>query len=630
VTADGAADARAVHAAALFTVDPAGLGGIVVRAGAEPARDAWFAAVRSLLPDDAPVRRVPLHVSDGRLLGGIDLPATLRAGRPIAERGLLANANGGVLVLAMAERMASTTAAHLCAVLDTGVVALERDGLAVRAASRFGVVAFDEGLEPDERPPPALLERLAFWIALPPRGASALAAPAATEVVGQAGDAWPTRAAVTAARERLPRVRVDGETLEALCGVARTLGVDSLRVASLALRAARAAAALAGRDHVAAEDATLAARLVFAPRARRVPDAPEQPEAPPPPPPPESHDGASDTDADATPPKELPPLEDLVLAAAQAAIPAGLLDALKIEALRGRARTSGQSGAVQRSGLRGRPGPTRRGEPRGGARLNVIETLRAAAPWQRVRRAQSGGGEARGATRGATNARAASGGATNPRTAPSAARAGARERVLVRVEDFHVTRHLARAETTTLFVVDASGSSALHRLAEAKGAVELLLADCYVRRDRVAVIAFRGQRADLLLPPTRSLVRAKRSLAGLPGGGGTPLASGIEAAAALLDGVQRRGGTPSLVLLTDGRANVARDGAPNRARAEQDALAAARRIRAARVAAVLVDTAPRPQPFARELATALGAHYLPLPHADAATLQRAVQAVSAA
>jgi magnesium chelatase subunit D len=663
VTADGAADARAVHAAALFAVDPAGLGGIVVRAGAGPARDAWFAAVRSLLPEDSPVRRVPLHVTDGRLLGGIDLPATLRAGRPIAERGLLADADGGVLVLAMAERMAPTTAAHLCAVLDTGVVALERDGLAVRAASRVGVVAFDEGLEPDERPPPALLERLAFWIALPPRGASAAFAPAASELVGDAGGhgpagggaragaaasasaaaaepAWPTRAAVAAARERLAQVRVDGATLEALCGVARTLGVDSLRVASLALRAARAAAALAGRDHVDADDATLAARLVFAPRARRVPDTPEQPDAPPPPPPPESHEGSGDTDVDATPPKELPPLEDLVLAAAQAAIPAGLLDALKIEALRGRARTSGQSGAVQRSGLRGRPGPSRRGEPRGGARLNVIETLRAAAPWQRIRRAQAGGGGARGPAsagagadaHGGTNARAGTNphAAANARARPAAARAVTRERVLVRVEDFHVTRHLARAETTTLFVVDASGSSALHRLAEAKGAVELLLADCYVRRDRVAVIAFRGQRADLLLPPTRSLVRAKRSLAGLPGGGGTPLASGLEAAAALLEGVQRRGGTPSIVLLTDGRANVARDGAPNRSRAEQDSLAAARRIRAARVAAVLVDTAPRPQPFARELATALGAHYLPLPHADAATLQRAVQAVSAA
>ena len=104
--------------------------------------------------------------------------------------------------------------------------------------------------------------------------------------------------------------------------------------------------------------------------------------------------------------------------------------------------------------------------------------------------------------------------------------------------------------------MDASGSSALHRLAEAKGAIELLLASCYVRRDRVALVAFRGQSAELLLPPTRSLVRAKRSLASLPGGGGTPLAAGIDVSLLLADAVQRRGGTPTIVLLTDGRANV--------------------------------------------------------------------------
>jgi magnesium chelatase subunit D len=200
--------------------------------------------------------------------------------------------------------------------------------------------------------------------------------------------------------------------------------------------------------------------------------------------------------------------------------------------------------------------------------------------------------------------------------------------VEVRQDDFRVTRYKQRSETTTIFVVDASGSAALHRLAEAKGAVELLLADCYVRRDRVAMVAFRGPGAELLLPPTRSLVRAKRSLAGLPGGGGTPLAAGIDAALDLADGVQRRGGTPVVVVLTDGRANVTREGIGGRAQATDDALASARAFRVAALKALVVDMSPRPRPDAEKLAHEMGAVYLPLPHADAAALSGAVQAVA--
>jgi magnesium chelatase subunit D len=207
-------------------------------------------------------------------------------------------------------------------------------------------------------------------------------------------------------------------------------------------------------------------------------------------------------------------------------------------------------------------------------------------------------------------------------------------RVQVRRDDFHVTRYQQRSATTTVFVVDASGSSALNRLAEAKGAVELLLADCYVRRDQVAVLSFRGRGAELLLPPTRSLVRAKRSLAGLPGGGGTPLASGIDAAAALGQQISRRGETPIVVLLTDGRGNVARDGSPGRARAAEDVDLAARQYRLAGLSTLLIDTAPQPQPAAQALARTMGATYLPLPYAGSAALSRAVaqagQAVAAA
>jgi magnesium chelatase subunit D len=243
----------------------------------------------------------------------------------------------------------------------------------------------------------------------------------------------------------------------------------------------------------------------------------------------------------------------------------------------------------------------RRGEPRAGARLNVIETLRTAAPWQILRREE-------------------------------ALRLGLPSvpgrRIDVRREDFRITRLKQRSETTSIFAVDASGSSALHRLAEVKGAVELLLADCYVRRDRVAMLSFRGRSADLILPPTRSLARAKRCLAGQPGGGGTPLAAAIVAAVALADAVRRKGQTPIVVLLTDGRANVARDGSPGRERAEADALASARVMRAAGFTALVVDTSSHPHPSARQLADEMGARYLPLPYADARKLSLEVQAAA--
>ncbi len=115
----------------------------------------------------------------------------------------------------------------------------------------------------------------------------------------------------------------------------------------------------------------------------------------------------------------------------------------------------------------------------------------------------------------------------------------------------------------------------------------------------------------------------------LPGGGGTPLAAGIGAALTLADAVRRKGETPALVLLTDGRANVARDGMAARVRAEEEALAAAAAVRGAGLKALLVDTSPKPQPQARRLAQELGALYLPLPHADAAALSTAARQAAA-
>ena len=587
----------ALRAAALLAVDPTGLGGVALRAGAGPVRDRWLASLQRLLPRPS-IRRVPLHITDSRLLGGLDLAATLRAGRPIAERGLLADADGGLLLLPMAERVSAEVAGRLAAVMDSGEVRVERDGVALQTRARFGVIAFDEGQGDDGAPPAALLDRLAVHLEL-----DAIALRDAPE-----DEADP--AAIAAARALLPRVTVDEAQLGVLCATALALGIASLRAPLLALRVARAHAALEGRDRVDDDDLELAGRLVFAARATCLPAADDVP-APPPPQdePPPADQPAPDEDAQSLPDQ---PLDERVLEAAQAAIPAGLLALLQAGlAPRRRAGAAGRAGAMQASVRRGRPAGTRRGELRAGARLNVIETLRAAAPWQPLRRAE--------------RARAAL--PTARQQGAAAAADAPRARIDVRRDDFRITRYKQRAQTTTLFAVDASGSSALHRLAEVKGAVELLLADCYVRRDEVALIAFRGQRAEVILPPTRSLVRAKRSLAALPGGGGTPLAAGLEALLLLAAAEQRRGHTPVAVVLTDGRANIARDGTPGRGAGESDALAAARALRAAQLNVVLIDTSPRPQASAAQLAEAMGARYLALPHADARALSAAVQAV---
>ena len=141
----------------------------------------------------------------------------------------------------------------------------------------------------------------------------------------------------------------------------------------------------------------------------------------------------------------------------------------------------------------------------------------------------------------------------------------------------------------------------------------------------MALISFGGRGAELLLPPTRSLARAKRNLGALPGGGGTPLAAGIEAAHALAETVRRKGHTASIVLLTDGHANLDRRGRPGRGAAEEDALSAAKAVKAANFAVLLIDTSRLPQPQSARLAAAMGAKYFPLPHADARGLSKVVR-----
>ncbi len=586
-----------------LAVDPQGLKGLWLRARVGPVRDRVVAALTAL---PLPQRRLHPGIGDEALFGGLDLTATLAAGRPVRSAGLLAAP--AALVLTMAERCPAGLAARLGQALD---------------APGHCLIALDEGAEAEEALPPALADRLGLFLSLD--GIAESEAPPLTL----------DPLALQAARDRLPRVRVPPRAGERLAAVALALAIPGLRAPLLALRLARALAALRGHAGLRQADILTAAELAFAHRARRFPEPGAEAPAPPPPP-------AQDQDPGEGQPAETLDLpEELILEAVKAALPADLLD--RLAAARAARALQGGTGAGQaRAGhQRGRPLPSRPGRPDAGHRLDLIATLRAAAPWQAVRRraavlqappiptplpSPQGGGEGPPASPAALRPR----GGTYPPAPPlppgeEGRGEGDARRLHIRPADLRIRRHQERTERVLIFAVDASGSAALARLAEAKGAVELLLARAYARRDHVALIAFRGPGAELVLPPTRSLVQTKRRLSGLPGGGGTPLAAALRLAADTAGRARARGLTPVLVLLTDGRANVALDGAPGRDRAGAEALAMARGWAMTGAAAVVIDTATRPEPGLARLAGALGGTYLPLPRADARRLSAALE-----
>lgn len=538
---DGAAPdplGDALLAARLFSMDPIGLGGLWLR-GNPPVRDRIVGQLTKAMERDW--HRMPVGVDEDRLLGGIDIAATLSAGRSIRRKGMLEEVEGGILAVPLAERLDAARAGRIAQALD---------------AQSFSLVLLDDGSD-DEAPPSALSDRVAFPVSLDAiRSLDFQLEPVETD-----------------AREVRPTAKLRGE----LAKVANALGVSSARALSFAARAMCMYAQLEGRSRLSERDVEAAVRLVLAPRATRIPQSAE-------PPAPETEPKQSENKSDG-----IDLTEDLLVQAALAAIPRDLLE--RIAAGKTRRGKGAGSGRKKPSGLRGRPLAARPGMPGGKARLALIDTLRAAAPWQPLRQRQSG-----------------------------------KPGLQLRKDDLRVRRFEERAGAVTIFAVDASGSSALARLAEAKGAVELMLADAYRQRAEVALLAFRGTEAELLLPPTRSLTRARRALADLPGGGGTPLAAGIEAARALATQVESRGRTPFLVLMTDGKANVPLAGSGGRAAAMEDGRNAAARWKGGGAPGVLIDISPRPGSAGAEIAAAAGLAYVPLPHADASAVRDRVEA----
>lgn len=599
----------AITSLQLLQIDPHGFGGIWLKAPFGPVRERWLQALQT---SSVKTVKLPGSIDLERLLGGIDLSTTLQTGQLHMQNGLLQQAHQGAVCISMAERFPSALVAPIAQAMDTQTIpALNVKSDAAPIKTQFGVIALDESLEDDAPIGKALQERLGIWLDLKDLAPSDIQAMSvdALDSDSQAIDVQFSEAHLQQMQSLLRKLQWTHDQALAMCATAQGLGIDSLRIPSLALRVACCHAALNLRTTVEDEDLEFAARRVLAPRATQWPseqaeetreetreetsekkaEQPPEPHSDAPPPPPESEQDAEDAQPE-SPPSE-PTAEDLqemMVAAALASLPPGMLDTLMTQAGRSQGNTSGRSGQFKTGSQRGRPLPPRPGRPGGHSRLHVLATLRAAAPKQKLRGAKVQG------------------------------------RVAIRSEDFHVHRYQQHASSCLILALDASGSAALQRLAEAKGAVELLLQQSYARRDSVCIVAFRGAQAQLLLPMTRSLVRAKRAMTGLPGGGGTPLALALKMAYEQAAQLHRQGVTPILVMLSDGRANVTLQGLGGRAQAQADALQWSAQWRQTGHRSLWIDTSIQPDPQVQKLAHTMGGSYLPMPQVQAQRVANAM------
>lgn len=604
----------------IAALDSPGLRGLLLRGRAGPVRDALQAAFEQ----HKRLYRVSSATTHEQLHGGIDTARTLASASVVRQEGLLARARDGALLLASAERLPAGSIHSISAAVD-----------ALPASHAPGMLVFDESLEDEAGIADTVLaERLPMHVFVP------------DVTLGELESVLAERRGREATRHddganAVPAVRLDDDVLEEMTRLAMRLGVDSSQALLACARAARAHAHLHHRLVVEPDDAAVAVQLTLAPRARVL----HPPDPSPDPSPDKKNEAANDADdgreveqpdnddieeqpessgaaatRDSAPDPEIDPgidpaepgspkedddrvstqnLPDRLIEAALATLPERLLASLARAAVprQASATGSGASAGGRDDGMsvlnahRGRPAGVSRPRSRSDIhKVNVLETLKAAIPMQRLR-------------------------ATHDDPRPD--RTVTTHRLQVRHADLRVTRFRHSPRTTTVFVVDASGSAALHRLAEAKGAVELLLGECYVRRDRVALVTFRGEQATLDLSPTRSLTRARRALQSLPGGGGTPLAAGFGMAAELISQLQRAGEVPVCVFMTDGKANIALDGTRSRQQALGDAERQAARLARSGARLIFIDTSPRPHAPAGALASRMQARYLPLPRSGA-------------